>query len=222
MLAVAGGKGGVGRTTTTLGLAGALAGQRRRPVAVDADAHCPNLHVAAGVDAEPGVSRLADGVDVADAACTSPAVPGVDLLPARPDADVHGALVRLGGRRPVLVDCPGGGGRAATVPLQFADAALVVTTADAPAVAAARKTVEMARAVGTPVRAVAVSRAPAVPDRVAAAFDAPATAVPAADSDPLADPGVRAAHDRLAETLAHDLKCDDPAWHSVPARNCSD
>jgi septum site-determining protein MinD len=221
MLAVAGGKGGVGRTTTTLGLAGALAGQRRRPLAVDADARCPNLHVAAGVEAEPGVSRVANGVAVADAACAATMVPGVDLLTAEPDADVHAALVRLDDRQPVLVDCPGGGGRAATVPLQSADAALVVTTADARAVAAARKTAETARAVGTRVAAVVVSRAMTVPDPVATAFDAPATAIPPADGDPLDDGGVRAAHDRLAERLSHDRRWDGRVRRSAVTR-CSE
>lgn len=204
MLAVAGGKGGTGTTTTTLGIAAALAGQRRRPLAVDADADAPNLHVAAGVDAHGdggGVAVVAAGKPVADAARAPPRFPGVDVLPAAPGVDVHGALVRLADRRPVVVDCPSGGGRSAAVPLRVADAAVVVTTPRRQAVEDAVKTAAMARALDAPVAGVVVSAAGGVPADLPAALDAPAVAVPAAD-DPLVDPGVRAAHDRLAERLS--------------------
>jgi len=59
MLAIAGGKGGVGKTTTTLGLAAALPG---RPLAVDADRDMPDLHALAGVNRDPGLDAvLRDG-----------------------------------------------------------------------------------------------------------------------------------------------------------------
>ncbi len=206
MLAIAGGKGGTGTTTTTLGLAAALAGQRRRPLAVDADAGAPNLHLVAGLDADDGgrsgIAGVAAGQSVVDAARAPARFPGVDVLTAAPGDDVRGALARLGDRRPVLVDCPSGGGRPATLPLRFADAAVVVTTPRRQAVENALKTAETARALDTPVAGVVASRADDVPGDVAASFDAPAVAVPAADDYPLADPNVRAAHDRLAELLS--------------------
>jgi septum site-determining protein MinD len=205
MLAVAGGKGGTGTTTTTLGLAAALAGQRRRPLAVDADARAPNLGLVAGVESEDGcsgVARVTGGEAVADAARVPERFPGVDVLPAEPGDDVRGALTRLGDRCPVLVDCPSTGGRAAALPLQFADAVVMVTTAWQQAIADSRKTARMARELDVPVAGVAVSRTDAVPAGVASAFDAPAVAVPTAH-EPLSDSGVRAAHDRLAEQLSH-------------------
>lgn len=55
MLAVAGGKGGSGKTTTALGLAGAFAQRRRRPLVVDCDLDAPNLHLRAGVPRDPGL-----------------------------------------------------------------------------------------------------------------------------------------------------------------------
>jgi septum site-determining protein MinD len=206
MLAVAGGKGGTGTTTTTLGLAAALAGQRRRPLAVDADAGTPDLALLAGLDADDagrsGVDRVAAGEPVADAAVVAAQFPGVDVLPAGPGDDVSGALVRLADSRPVLVDCPSGGGRSAAVPLRVADAAVVVTTARRQAVEDALKTAAMARAVDTPPAALVVSRGDGVPPALRSAVDAPAVAVPAADGDPLADAAVRAAHDRLAGRLS--------------------
>jgi septum site-determining protein MinD len=61
MLAVAGGKGGAGKTTTTLGLAGALARQRRTVLAADADREMPDLHAMAGVARTPGLDAVAAG-----------------------------------------------------------------------------------------------------------------------------------------------------------------
>ena len=60
MLAVAGGKGGVGRTTTTLGLAAAAARVGYAPVVVDANRDCPDLARRATVD-PAGVETLAAG-----------------------------------------------------------------------------------------------------------------------------------------------------------------
>ncbi|MFC6733023.1 MULTISPECIES: ParA family protein [unclassified Haladaptatus] len=61
MLAVAGGKGSCGKTTTTLGLARALARHGHDVVAVDTDTAMPNLHAVADVDREPGLPALERG-----------------------------------------------------------------------------------------------------------------------------------------------------------------
>jgi septum site-determining protein MinD len=61
MLAVAGGKGGAGKTTTTLGLAGALARQRKTVLAADADREMPDLHAMAGVARTPGLDAVTAG-----------------------------------------------------------------------------------------------------------------------------------------------------------------
>ncbi|MUV61849.1 AAA family ATPase, partial [Halobacterium sp. CBA1126] len=82
MLAVAGGKGGSGKTTTALGLAGALVERRRRPLVVECDLDAPNLHLRAGVPRDPGL----DAPDPTAASHESTAVPGADVLPAG-DAD---------------------------------------------------------------------------------------------------------------------------------------
>jgi septum site-determining protein MinD len=83
MLAVAGGKGGCGKTTTTLGLAAALVRQRKSAVAVDADREMPNLHTLAGVRREPSLDAVADGWPPEFVAGTAdaPAL-GVSVIPA--------------------------------------------------------------------------------------------------------------------------------------------
>ncbi|MFB6119589.1 MAG: MinD/ParA family protein [Halobacteriaceae archaeon] len=202
MLAVAGGKGGVGKTTTAIGLARALAGQRRRPLVVDADTDMPDLHVVADVPADPGVDALADGRGLRAATHAPEQFPGVAVCPAAPGARVDAALARLAGHAdPVVVDCPGGARPDAAAPLRRADRALVVTTPDRPAVTDAVKTAAMARALGTPVAGGVVVRAADPPAGLADALDAPVLAsVPDAES-PLAANGVRAAYGRLAAAL---------------------
>jgi len=87
MLAIAGGKGGSGKTTTTLGLARAIEGPT---LAVDADCDLPNLHTLAGVPraASPGGRGHPD-----------PATRGGDtrIVPAPRDAPdgIGGRLRRL-------------------------------------------------------------------------------------------------------------------------------
>lgn len=61
VIAVAGGKGGCGKTTAVLGLATALVALGHRPIAVDADVDLPDLHIRAGVDREPGLPSVLDG-----------------------------------------------------------------------------------------------------------------------------------------------------------------
>ncbi|ESP89504.1 nucleotide-binding protein, partial [Candidatus Halobonum tyrrellensis] len=92
MLAVTGGKGGTGKTTTTLGLARALDG---RTLAVDADWDLPDLHALAGVDrAWPDAPEGASGTGETDGTdgtgdpsdAVRSAGGGVSVLPAPPDA----------------------------------------------------------------------------------------------------------------------------------------
>ena len=204
MLAIAGGKGGSGKTTTALGVAGALAQRRRRPLVVDCDLDAPNLHIRAGVDRDPGVGALAgdaDGPDLETTAREVTALPGVDVLPAgdADGSDLAAALDRLPSDRPVLLDCPAGASEAAARPLRAADATVLVATLGRESVEDAVKTAAMARAVGTPPCVAAVSREPSVPDGFRAALGAPdAVAVPDVPA-PLTADAATAAYARLAE-----------------------
>jgi len=207
VLAIAGGKGGSGKTTTALGVAGALAERRRRPLVVDCDLDAPNLHLRAGTDRDPGVDAVAPGADTPDLAAAThktAALPGVDVLPAGgADADDLAAVLdALPADRPVLLDCPAGASAAAARPLRAADAAVVVTTLGEESVEDAVKTAAMARAVDAPPCAAAVSREPAVPDGLEAALGAPeAVAVPDVPA-PLNADAAAAAHALLADSAA--------------------
>lgn len=183
MLAICGGKGGSGKTTTTLGIAGALADEGRSVLAVDADRDMPDLHVAAGVPGDPTVDALLDDPEptVSAVANSVPGTPEVGIVPAAPGVDrdaVTAGVDRVRRSDAVgLVDCPAGADRRAVAPVRAADRALVVTTPAPASVRDAAKTAAIARAVGTPVVGAVVTRARSVPEGVDRLFDGETVAV---------------------------------------------
>ncbi|GGL23958.1 hypothetical protein GCM10009037_04300 [Halarchaeum grantii] len=196
MLAIAGGKGGVGKTTTALGLATAYVRRRRRPLVVDADRGMPNCHLYADTPGERGVADVAAGHPLADAVEPVRALPGVDLL-AGGDAAPGSYLDRLPRGRPLIVDTAAGAGADVGAALVAADAVVVVTTPDEEAVVDALKSAALARALGTPVVAGVVVGTRDDTDGIATALDAPVTAVPRSRA-PLRNTSVAAAYDNLA------------------------
>jgi septum site-determining protein MinD len=170
VLAVTSGKGGVGKTTTALGLAGAAARAGDRPVVVDADRDCPDLATMAGTDGG-GLARFADGAPV-DVAGTR--IDGATVLGARFDDDaLAAALERLtDAGRPVLLDCPAGAGAPVAAPLRAAERSLVVVRRTERALVDGRKAATLARRLDAAPVGVVVSRAERV-DGVGAVFDAP-------------------------------------------------
>jgi len=190
MLAIAGGKGGVGKTTTALGLAAALPD---RPLVVDADCDMPDLHALAGVPAEEG-PHLCPAHD-----CRVLPTPedGPDSLDQR--------LERLRERETdasTLVDTPAGAGVDAAMPLRVADGVVLVSTACAPALRDAAKTASMARAVGTPVVGAVLTRTLARPPNAAELLGCPLLGVvPDVAGRPLDDRRVSERYEAAATAL---------------------
>lgn len=197
MLAIAGGKGGCGKTTTTLGVAVAL-GQRGRDVlAVDADVDMPNLHALAGVlrrsDQTPQATEF----------------PGVSVRSSAPSVTLEAVtrtLQQVDRSRSVLVDCPAGAGPEAAAPLRIVDRTLLTTTVDRESLTDAAKTAAVADALDAPPIGVVLTRSDTDEDshvvqRVADLLDCPVLAsVPDVGpvDDVLAETPVEAAYRQLS------------------------
>lgn len=179
ILAVAGGKGGVGKSTLAFELAAALDG-----LLVDADLGMADLPTGRGPDLH---DVLAGRADPREAVRDGP----VRILPCgRSLAGARAAdVARMGDAldaldRPdetLVVDCPAGMRADAGVPLALADACVLVASPRRFALADAVRTRELARELDAGLVAVAVNRT--VDEPPLEAFErtlgAPATAVPA-------------------------------------------
>jgi septum site-determining protein MinD len=204
VLAIAGGKGGCGKTTTALGLARALDAPT---LVVDADRDMPDLHALADVPRTPTLLDVAS--DPLASAQPDPGGDGVALLPAplpdcTDDAAVHAALARCADADcPVVVDCPSGAGPDAAVPLRTADATVLVSTVCAPALQDGAKTAAMARTLdAAPVGSV-LTRTHVAPDGLADLLGCPTVGtVPDVDPPVLSHPEVSRAYTRISDRLA--------------------
>jgi ATPases involved in chromosome partitioning len=209
MLAIAGGKGGVGKTTTALGFALDFAAAGRPALAVDADRDMPDLHVLARVPGRPTVAALVEDTnDSAERSLTGVARPVPDrpaaaVLPAAPGVDR--ATMRRVLRRvsptdtTVVVDCPAGAGPDVADPLRLADGCVVVARPTPAGVRDGAKTAALSRAVDTPVvGCLLVGQGPT--RRVERLLDAPVVAAPVT-ADPLSAPRVTRARRALLATV---------------------
>lgn len=196
MLAIAGGKGGSGKTTTTLGVARAIDGPT---LAVDADCDLPNLHALAGVPRDPPPD--ADGHP-------DPVASGDTRIVPAPRDPTDGLGDRLRRLREddesgfVVVDCPAGAGPDATVPLRVADRVLLVSTACVAGLRDAAKTAAMARAVGTPIVGGVLTRTRLTPPGVDELLECPVVATIPEASKPLDDADVMRAYRTVARQVS--------------------
>lgn len=208
MIAIAGAKGGCGKTVTTLGLADALARRTSPTIAIDADRQLPNLHALANVDRKPTLAALSPDRDPVTVVQTTPHTEDVGIVSA-PSAgesiDVESALDRFG-RTPyqVVIDCPSGVGPDLVEAMTAADAVVAVTTATDESIHCANTTIDVARRLGVPVVGVIVNKAIEVPPSLDAEISVPILGrIPDTESEsPVTAPSVREAFDDIAETLA--------------------
>jgi septum site-determining protein MinD len=230
VIAIAGGKGGTGKTTTAVALARALANDRRRRpdspgwsdanavgrsaavVLVDGDVDMPDVHSMVGVSRSPTVVERPRGIAV-------PWLGGVRVAPPPRGANAGDLTETLRSLRTdraerVLVDGPAGAGPDACRPLAVADAAVLVTRPSPQAVRDTAKTAAIAGRLETPVLAVAVVADTATGDDKGSAASVPVNGlrhvfdvesvvvVPRVPDDPLDDEQVSAAVQRLARACA--------------------
>ena len=150
---IAGGKGGVGKTTTAINVAVALQDAGHDVVVVDADLGMANLGAMLDIEHQPSLHQvLAGKAAVSDAITEGPGgitvVPGERNLEAFADADpaklrkVVKALSTA--YEIVLIDTGAGLSHETTVPLGLADGVLLITTADDVAIGDTVKTAQLA------------------------------------------------------------------------------
>lgn len=133
MLAIVGGKGGCGKTTTALGLARAFVREGETPLVVDADCDMPDVHHVADLRRSSDADQFDATTQLQDVVRSGDRFPGVRILTVGRRDAVHDILERaVDWSGPVLVDCPPGTSPDTARPLRHADSALVVTT-DQPA-----------------------------------------------------------------------------------------
>jgi septum site-determining protein MinD len=180
--AIASGKGGVGKTTTTVNLGTALAGVGNQVVIVDADLGMANL--AGFVSLNAGETSLHDvlsgSASVEEA--TYELANGIWAIPSGVDlegyADVSteeltDVVAELRDRFDfVLLDVGAGVSHETVLPLGLADATLLVTTTEPASVQDASKTVDLVGRAGGTVKGIVVTRTrpnePVTPEDVAA------------------------------------------------------
>jgi len=207
MLAVAGTKGGCGKTTTAIGIAEAFARADVPAVAVDADRQLPNVHVIGDVDREPTLATIDEGDAVSDVAARSPRESNAQLLPAPLSSETvpfESTLSRVADAPArAVIDCPSGAGPDGVEPLSVADRAIVVTTDAKRSIEGARVTVEMAGRLDVPVAGIVVNQCESVPPTIVEATDSPILGAVPDRPDPLTHPETRAAYDRIAAELTN-------------------
>jgi cell division ATPase MinD len=167
-IAVVSGKGGVGKTVTSINLAHAMSMHNRRTLLVDGNLSTPNVHVYLGwpILKKTLINVLKNEAQYKDAIYMHPS--GLRILPAISSlAEVknlkHERLVEVvqdleGDADLVLLDSAAGVGREALGAMQACDEILVVTNPELGAVLDAQKTIQLAHELGKTILGVVLNK----------------------------------------------------------------
>ncbi|WP_439027751.1 cell division ATPase MinD [Haloarchaeobius sp. DT45] len=185
--AIASGKGGVGKTTTTVNLGTALAGAGNRVVIVDVDLGMANLagFVSLTPDSVTLHQVLAGEADVMDA--TYQLADGIWAVPSGSELDSYAAVKTENLRDVVatlreefdyvLLDVGAGVSHETVLPLGLADAVVIVSTPEPASIQDATKTCELADRAGGTIAGVVLTRthpgSDINPEEIAAGLDLP-------------------------------------------------
>lgn len=170
VFAIAGGKGGVGKTTTVANLATALSAAGHDVVAIDVDLGMANLGPVLGVQPDGGSTIhnvLAGNAGISEATYETDrgfsVIPGTQALDEYADADPSRLQYTTGPLTDeydiILLDTSAGLSTEVISPLRLADSVVLVTTPDVVAIRDAAKTGELTARVGGTVEGVVVNRA---------------------------------------------------------------
>lgn len=168
IITVTSGKGGVGKTTTTINLGAALNALNKEVIIVDANLTTPNVGLHLGAPIVPvnlnhvmsGKAKVSDAIYEHDS--------GTKVIPSSLSVKElrkinHGKLTDVAKKLRnmadfILLDSAAGLGDEATASIEAADELIIVTNPEITAVTDALKTVKLAQELGKKVRGVIVTR----------------------------------------------------------------
>lgn len=209
MIAIAGGKGGCGKTTTTVAIARAVAsGTTTQVIGVEGDWDMPDLRSLARTAPLQSVPVRSVPVTQLSGRQVGPGFTVLEAPATATPPERQQLFDRICRDRPpqplALIDCPAGAGRDAAVPIEIATGVLLVSTAEPASLRDTAKTAAMAEELRSPVIGAVLTGTDTVPEGTAQLLGTDRI-IPVPDTErPLRSPEVSRAYDRVADQLSSD------------------